>query len=289
MLTDTSTLSNAYQKGFLESDMKMFYLHTTSPVHFEYHYHDFYKLLIHIQGNVTYQIEGTAYPLSPYDTLLISPGEIHRPEVAKASPYERIIAYISEPFFNQAMTYGISLKNCFTFAKAHKQHVMRFTHKQQDLSSIITTLKSCYSEEVYGSELLEYLKLQEYLLLLEQKLQEPTHMIAVTATTNEKVTAIMDYISQNLTADLTITTIAEALYLHPSYLMHLFKEETGYTVGKYISEKRLFLANQLIASGKSITEACYQSGYNHYSTFYNAYKQRYSASPKATNKKLRIK
>lgn len=287
MLTESTAFDKAYQKGFLESDMKMFYLHTTSPVHFEYHYHDFYKLLIHIQGNVTYHIEGTAYTLSPYDTLLISPGEIHRPEVGKEGPYERIIAYISEPFFNAAAEYGISLKDCFTYARNHKQHVIRFTHKQKELSPIIAAIKTCYSEEVYGGELLKRLKLQEYLLLLEQKLQNPTHIIAATSTSNEKVTAIMDYITRNLTTNLSIATIAENLYLHPSYLMHLFKEETGYTVGKYISEKRLFLANQLISSGKSITEACYQSGYNNYSTFYNAYKQRYGTSPKLTNKKLR--
>ena len=287
MLTDSSAFDKAYQKGFLKSDMKMFYLHTTSPVHFAYHYHDFYKLLIHIQGNVTYHIEGTAYTLSPYDTLLISPGEIHKPEVGKGSPYERIIAYISEPFFNTAMLYGVSLKDCFIYARAHKQHVIRFTHEQKDLLPIITAIKACYSQEVYGCELLKRLKLQEYLLLLEQKLQDPTHILPAASVTNEKVTAIMDYISKNLTADLSITVIAENLYLHPSYLMHLFKEETGYTIGKYISEKRLFLANKLISSGKSITEACYLSGYNNYSTFYNAYKQRYGTSPKITNKKLR--
>ena len=43
--------------------------------------------------------------------------------------------------------------------------------------------------------------------------------------------------------------------------MHLFRDETGYTIGKYITEKRLYLANHAIEQGVSVTDACYQSGF----------------------------
>lgn len=270
----------AYQKGFLENDMELFYICTDSRIDFTYHYHDFYKLLIHIQGAITYHIEGKDYSLAPYDTLLISPGEIHKPESTQPSTYERIIAYISETFFQSMEQYDTSLKKCFEDAKKTKSHVIRFSSPSMKLTHIIDTLKSCYTSQLYGSELLKRIKLQEYLILLNQNLQSDSHALLAPSTANEKICQVIEYINENINTDLSIPKIAETLYVHPSYLMHLFKKETGYTIGKYISEKRLFVANQLIAAGKSITEACYLSGYRNYGTFYHAYKARYGSSPK---------
>ena len=281
MTENTFELETAYQKGFLENDMELFYICTDSKFDFTYHYHDFYKLLIHIQGQVTYHIEGKDYALSPYDTLLISPGEIHKPEVTRSSTYERIIAYISESFFETLEKYDTCLKKCFEDAKKTKSHVVRFSSPSPEFAQIIDTMKSCYTPKLYGSELLKRIKLQEYIILLNQNLQSDSHALLVPSTANEKICEVIQYINENIHTNLSIPRIAESLYVHPSYLMHLFKKETGYTIGKYISEKRLFMANQLIADGKSITEACYLSGYQNYGTFYHAYKARYGSSPKS--------
>ena len=72
--------------------------------------------------------------------------------------------------------------------------------------------------------------------------------------------------------------------LNRSYLMHLFRDETGYTIGKYITEKRLYLANHAIEQGVSVTDACYQSGFRNYTTFYQAYRNKYHKSPKQARK-----
>ena len=54
--------------------------------------------------------------------------------------------------------------------------------------------------------------------------------------------------------------------------MHTFKEQTGYSIGSYLSTKRLLLAIELILSGKPITDVCYECGFKNYSTFSRAYK-----------------
>lgn len=281
MTTTSYEFDTAYQKGFLENDLELFYICSDSMIDYKYHYHDFYKLLIHIQGAVTYHIEGADYALRPYDTLLISPGEIHKPDITKPSTYERIIAYISESFFETLKTYDtFSFKKCFEDAKETKSHVVRFSSPITAFKRIIDAIKSCYTSHLCGNELLKRIKLQEYLLLLNQNLQTDSHTLVVPTNANDRVCQVIKYINENIHTDLSISQIAETLYLHPSYLMHLFKKETGYTIGKYISEKRLFAANQLIADGKSITEACYLSGYQNYGTFYHAYKARYGTSPK---------
>ena len=91
-------------------------------------------------------------------------------------------------------------------------------------------------------------------------------------------------LTQSVIKDLSIDKIADAAFLNRSYLMHLFRDETGYTIGKYITEKRLYLANHAIEQGVSVTDACYQSGFRNYTTFYQAYRNKYHKSPKQARK-----
>ena len=64
-------------------------------------------------------------------------------------------------------------------------------------------------------------------------------------------------------------------------MMRLFKTETGYTIGSYITYRRLLLARDLILSGTPITEACFASGFKDYSTFSRAYKSEFSEAPRS--------
>ena len=91
---------------------------------------------------------------------------------------------------------------------------------------------------------------------------------------------IIEYIHEHLKEDLNIDTIAQALYINKHYLMHLFKSETGYTIGNYITSKRLILAKEMIQNGVSVTQACYECGYKNYSSFFRAYKKHYNDAPK---------
>ena len=278
-MADTFKIKDAPMLGYLNKDFELFYICEESLPDFSYHYHDFYKLLIHMQGDVSYHIEGKEYALQPGDTLLISPGEIHKAELKKACCYERIIAYISEEFFKHEEAFNVDLKQCFVLASDNKSHVARFTKSSGSLSQIVRVLKSCFFSKDFGSELLKKVKLEEYMIILNRLLLSDNDKF-ISATSNPKVIEALDYINNNLNKELSIESIASSLYVNPSYLMHLFKDETGYTIGRYISEKRLFLASQYIANGKTMTEACYLSGYQNSGTFYYAYKKRYGVSPK---------
>ena len=88
---------------------------------------------------------------------------------------------------------------------------------------------------------------------------------------NKTVEQIRDYVDSNLTSDLDIDTIAGALYLNRSYIMHLFKQETGTTIGNYITEKRMFLANKYIKEGHPKGEASLMAGFPSYSAFHYAF------------------
>ena len=66
-----------------------------------------------------------------------------------------------------------------------------------------------------------------------------------------------------------------------------FKEQTGYTIGNYLSTKRLLLAKDLIAEGAPITEVCYACGFKNYSTFSRAYKKSFGEAPRESLQNLK--
>ena len=75
---------------------------------------------------------------------------------------------------------------------------------------------------------------------------------------------MLNYLGEHLTEDISIDTLSAHFFLSRSYLMHTFKEQTGYTIGNYLSTKRLLLAKDLIAEGAPITEVCYACGFKNY-------------------------
>ena len=101
------------QKGFLNSNFKIFHLKDRKLREFSYHYHVFHKLLILIRGNVTYHIDGRAYRLEPYDIVFVPAGEVHRPQIEEDCEYERIIVYISDEFINSYRNEEYDLSACF--------------------------------------------------------------------------------------------------------------------------------------------------------------------------------
>ena len=97
---------------------------------------------------------------------------------------------------------------------------------------------------------------------------------------NQKMIAIIDYLNEHLTEDISIDSLSETFFLSRYHLMHSFKEETGYTIGNYLSTKRLLLARDLILQGEPITNVCYECGFRNYSTFSRAFKKNFGYSPR---------
>ena len=94
---------NYEKKGYLYDDFRMFHLRDEGGREYEYHYHEFYKILICISGNVTYSIEGHSYKLKPYDIVLVNQYDIHKPQVSGGDAYERVIFYISKEYLDKHM------------------------------------------------------------------------------------------------------------------------------------------------------------------------------------------
>ncbi len=274
---------NIYQKtGYLTENFRYFHLCTNSQQEFHYHYHEFYKILFFLKGDVTYHIEGRTFQLVPGDIVLIPAEEIHRPQLNTDTCYEREILYLSSDFLNSFQKPEEDLSLCFSNARKRQSYVIRIpSFYQKHMVDLFLRLEEEISENtLYAGKLYQENLVTELLILLNRAVLNQQSIYPDNTCQNEKILLILDYINNHLSDDLTIDNLSERFFISRYHLMHLFKTSTGYTVGNYITIKRLFFARAMIQSGTPVTEACYLSGFQNYSTFSRAYKKHFHTTAK---------
>ena len=271
------------KKGYLNSEFRLFHLTDQETREVKYHYHDFDKITIFIKGHVTYTIEGKSYELSPYDIVLVRHNDIHRLVVDNSQIYERIIVYISPNFMNAYKTDSYDLSYCFQKAEEEHSNVLRIPSlKNSSLFQSITRLEKSFSDDGYASDLYRQVLFLEFMIHLNRAARKNRLEFIDTDNCNTKILDILQYINENLNHDLNIDILSDHFYISKYYMMRLFKQETGYTLGHYISQKRLLLAKELILTGVSGTQACFDCGFKDYSSFSRAYKKFFHESPRET-------
>ena len=120
-------------QGYLKEEFRFFHLKDLGKGPYEYHHHDFLKILILINGNVSYSIEGRSYRLMPWDMVLVDRGQIHRPEPDPSCPYERLILYLSPAFLEAHKHADSDLALCFSTASYRHSQVLRFAKEERKL------------------------------------------------------------------------------------------------------------------------------------------------------------
>ncbi len=271
-----------YEKtGYLNSEFKMFHLFDNGLEEFNFHYHDFQKIILFINGNVSYCIEGKSYALKPYDVILVGSGEIHKPIINDSSTYERIIIYVSTNFVNSYKEKSYDLNYCFEKVKSENSNVLRLESlKSSKLFKVFKELENSYNDYEYANELYRKILFLEFMIQLNRAAMNNNISYIETYESNITISRVIEFIHNHITENLSIDIISKSLFLNKYYLMHLFKSETGYTIGNYITSKRLLHAKSMIENNIPVTTACYECGFNSYSAFSRAYKKQFGVSAK---------
>lgn len=265
-----------YEKqGYLTTDYKLFYLCDIDNREYDFHYHDFYKLIVFIKGKVVYCIEGKNYELQPGDIVLVSKNEIHKPIISSECEYERFVIYLSDEFFKR----DENLLECFDKALSEKTGVVHLPSNERE--KILDKLKASdrkLKNHAYCAEGYARLWISESILMLNEWLNVNGLEFSGNVVYNKKIVDACDYINNHLKDDLSIDALSQRFYISKYHFMRLFKEHTGYSVHQYILEKRLIYTKRLTGEGMKITCACIEAGFKDYSTYLRASKKSVSSN-----------
>ena len=268
-------MNEAYQKqGYLLEDFRLFHLRSAGGVRAEYHYHEFFKLLLLRSGSGSYWVDGQHYALQPGDVVLVGSGCVHKPEFREESPYERIIIYISPEFLRRASTPECDLTECFSGVLRPDKAM---GHR---LLTLAESLKRELAGEEYGREIVGNGLLLQLLIEIGRQLRQGDALRPGTVQPkDDRVAQIIRYIETHLTEELSVEMIAEQFYLSKYHMMRLFRSGTGSSINSYITQRRLMMARDLIAQGMSATESCFHAGFGSYSSFTRTYGKFFGTTP----------
>lgn len=94
------------------------------------------------------------------------------------------------------------------------------------------------------------------------------------------IASVVRYIDRHYTEELTLELLTEQFGVSLSYLCHCFKRETGQSFTKYLTQRRLTRACELLVrSDLTVTQIGEQMGYTDYCYFTKVFKKHIGMSP----------
>ena len=254
--------------------------HTSTEVNF--HNHEFYEIYIPLSGKVTYLIEGNSYKPHAWDIILINNRELHRPVVESGEPYERIVIWVRPGFAASHSAGSTNLRMCFESPSHSGARLLRpGSVTLEEIKSAVNRFEKACAGGLYGGDILKSTCLTELLVYLNAAFLEAAGSgNEEDIIFNERISSIIQYINRNITEELSLDILAEKFYTSKYHLLREFKRYSGFTLHKFILQKRLLFARALLREGMSVSDACTKSGFRDYSNFIRSFRQAFGVPPR---------
>ncbi|WP_338769618.1 AraC family transcriptional regulator [Bernardetia sp. ABR2-2B] len=99
--------------------------------------------------------------------------------------------------------------------------------------------------------------------------------------TNPSIEAVLGYIKEHIDEPISIDTLTDIASMSKAAFFRTFKETLDISPIDYINRERVEIAkNRLVDISKSVTDICYELGYNHMTYFIRVFKKYEGITPK---------
>lgn len=244
------------------------------------HHHDFYELYYFISGDVKYLIEGKVYYLKQGNLVLINSKELHQAVINSGkNTYERIVLWIDKEFLQQLSTSKTELAACFE--SDNKRNVLELSlEDQKGIRLLLNKIISLENYNGVGYELLYKVYIIELMIYINNLAFNVQSGGNIEIKKSKLIDQIIGYINNHIDEDIIIDDIAREFYISKFHLSRKFKKYTGTTIHRYIIQKKLIEAKELILKEMQIKDVYKQCGFGDYSNFFRAFKNEYGITPK---------
>lgn len=225
------------------------------------HTHDYFELEILTLGKAMHHLNSKHYEIGKGSVLFLTPADCHWVDFEG----EAILWNIS---FAEGAISEKMRKRVYDVSQYHRIVDEETLRKLEESAAL---LKRETETTGYVQPLLEYIL---SLILPEGQ--------------PEQITPIKNalYFAQTRFRDNpTLAQAAELACLSPVYFGYLFKKTYGVSFYQYINSQKTECAKVLLSSGLSVSQACFESGFNSLSNFLKVFKEATGISPKEYQKR----
>ncbi len=229
------------------------------------HVHDELEIYILLEGDTSFMVDNNLYKLAPGDVVISRPNEMHNCILNATSVHKHL---------------------CFWCDTACEYVFSRFT-ESNDCPTVISPRKaeadlllSLYEQLEDASKTDDQIR-QFYLQL------QILDIISKNASHEESPSAlpvilknILDDVDRSFAEIGNLEFFTNKYSISQSTLNRLFKQHLKTTPKIYLETKRLAHSRMLLKRGKSVFEACMQSGFSDYSNYIRLFRKRFGITPK---------
>ena len=277
------THSFTTRQKMTKNTFEIYHYKDSAPREVALHHHDFYEVYYFLSGSVSYNVESHSYRLTPGDLLLIGPQELHQPVFNPENrEYERIVLWINSSFLQQFRDEEHTLINCFDTTLQGHSNLLRLDGANRELLHyLLQQLLQEQENPDFASELYSLSLLTQMLVLMNRTYLRAAQGAEPRGQADSVVYRVLSYINDHYNEDLSLDDLANRFFISKYHLSREFGRLVGTSVYRYIIQKRLIMARQMMSMGVPTAQVYQQCGFGDYSNFYRAFKAEYQISPRA--------
>lgn len=252
-----------------------------------------------MKGKEVHRTSDGNYEVTPGQYLLINNGQKCESSIEKTT--ESFSVYFEPEFVNESLKSLVSpseklLNYSYISGMQHVNFLEKLYPHNKILSPSIMRLRLAskvnHDDEDFIKE--SCFELIEKLLIIHRDLYKeieklPPVKLSTKMELYKRICRAKEYIDASFTENVTLEKISKKACLSQFHFLRLFKVIYDKTPHKYLTEKRFEKAIELLfTTDKSITEICFDIGFESVSSFSWLFKKRMGLSPEMTREQYRI-
>lgn len=258
-----------------------------------WHFHPHYQLFTVIKGTGTRFIGDDIRHFNVGDTVFLAPNMPHlwrsdREYFEKDSQLmtEGIVVYFKEDFLGSEFFEKSEMYDIKTLLKKSERGLDLTGQLKEELVNDLKNLPvdSGFQGIIKILSILDKLSKSTDYQYIASTTYSNTHKISET----ERMRLVHEYVLKHFKENINLSTVASLSNMTDAAFCRYFKSRTNKTFSDFVKEIRIGNACKMLQDeNKSISQTCYESGYNTVSNFNNQFKSLKGISPKQYQKLYR--
>ena len=244
------------------------------------HWHPAIEIIMPVENGYTMQFSNSEVYLREKDICIICLGCVHAikaPETGRRIIFQPNTTYLR---FLREFEVLISFMSPYAIITPEE-----YPSIHEQLVNMLVEIKEEYMAGTSFSELSIYSKILEMFKLIGQNYSSKTtktndYSVSSKEDYSNKFVEICDYIDNHCSEDLKLDEVADMSGFSKFYFERLFKQFTGTSFYKYVNQKRIAKASELlIEPGNSVTDVALNCGFMSISSFIRMFKLQKGCTP----------
>ncbi len=248
------------------------------------HYHATYELDLFVKAHIDIFIKDQKHAVTDGDILLLKPYDLHKLIYNPNAQYVRYVINFKKEYIEDVV-HALKIQYLLKWLQTLQDRKLSIKLFQKaKLEMLFKALAEQFKMLDQQNDVSIHANIKMNLVLLLNQLHERTQDHALNVTMDKKahqVQKIIQFIDTHYRDSLTLDGLAAQFFLSKFHLSHIFKEITGFSVVEYLQYRRIIEAQKLLEnSSKSITEICYECGFNNIQHFCRVFKKLSHTTPR---------